>query len=73
VEKAVDRCELSIVEGALSAEDEDAGDSGENDTLESKLIVRLYCKHGTVRSAYFHAACRSYHLKVWSKHIAYHY
>jgi len=53
VEKAVDRCELSIVEGALSAEDEEAGDSGENDTLESKLIVRFHCKHGTVRSAYY--------------------
>jgi cell cycle checkpoint control protein RAD9A len=45
VEKTVDRCELSIVEGKLpSSEDEQ---DEERDTLESMLIVRLHCKHGT--------------------------
>lgn len=40
----MDRCELSIVEGNTTKED--AGDSEDQDSLESKLIVRLHCKHG---------------------------
>ena len=42
VEKTVDRCELSIVEGGA----EPQGENEEQDGLESKLIVRLHCKHG---------------------------
>jgi hypothetical protein len=45
VEKTVDRCELSIVKGSLPLEE---GPS-KGDTLESMLIVRLHCKHSTVR------------------------
>lgn len=43
----MDRCELSIVEGVLPSQgaDQDEGDE-DRDSLESKLIVRLYCKHG---------------------------
>jgi len=42
MEKSVERCVLSIVEG-----DQDGGDDDdERDTLESKLILRLHCKHG---------------------------
>ncbi|KAJ7188321.1 Rad9-domain-containing protein [Mycena filopes] len=44
VEKSVERCELSIVHGAQPADDED------RDGLESKLIVRLHCKHGVVKT-----------------------
>ncbi|KAJ7725867.1 Rad9-domain-containing protein [Mycena maculata] len=46
VEKSVERCELSIVEGA---QDKDRSDEDE-DGLESKLIVRLHCKHGVVKT-----------------------
>ena len=50
VEKSVDRCELSIVDGspdeANPDDDEDDEANRDRDTLESKLIVRLYCKHG---------------------------
>ena len=47
IEKTVDRCELSIVEGFVPTEnagqDEDEED---RDSLESRLVVRLHCKHG---------------------------
>ena len=43
MEKAVEKCELSIVEGG--AEDQNAHEE-DRDSLESKLIVRLHCKHG---------------------------
>lgn len=47
VEKTVERCELSIVEGVQSTQhaDQDENDEDE-DSLESRLIVRLHCKHG---------------------------
>jgi cell cycle checkpoint control protein RAD9A len=52
IEKTVDRCELSIVEGVLPAQGADYDDGDEDrDSLESKLIVRLHCKHG---ESYFH-------------------
>jgi cell cycle checkpoint control protein RAD9A len=55
IEKTVDRCELSIVEGVLrnhgADEDEDEED---RDSLESRLIVRLYCKHGNSGSVWVH-------------------
>ena len=47
VEKTVHRCELSIVEGVLPTENIDpAEDDEDRDSLESRLIVRLHCKHG---------------------------
>ncbi|KAJ7462242.1 Rad9-domain-containing protein [Mycena galericulata] len=46
VEKSVERCELSIVEGA---QDSDRSEE-DRDGLESKLIVRLHCKHGVVKT-----------------------
>ncbi|KAF8507795.1 Rad9-domain-containing protein [Hysterangium stoloniferum] len=48
VEKAVDRCSLSIIEGGC-ADDNDTSDNIE-DNLETKLIVRLHCKHGVVKT-----------------------
>lgn len=42
MEKSVERCELSIVEGTDGDEDSDE----EVDSLESKLIIKLLCKHG---------------------------
>ncbi|KDQ28530.1 hypothetical protein PLEOSDRAFT_1040901 [Pleurotus ostreatus PC15] len=46
VEKTVDRCELSIIEGDTSEQNDD----GEEDSLESRLTVRLHCKHGIVKT-----------------------
>ncbi|KAI0319386.1 Rad9-domain-containing protein [Amylostereum chailletii] len=43
-EKTVEKCELSIVEGATDDDDD------EQDSLESKLVVRLHCKHGIVKT-----------------------
>ena len=40
VEKAVERCEMSIIEATQLVENQ------EQDGLESKLVVRLHCKHG---------------------------
>ncbi|KZV96348.1 hypothetical protein EXIGLDRAFT_714543 [Exidia glandulosa HHB12029] len=39
-DKAVERCELQVVEG----EDDD------QDSLESKLVVKLHCKHGVTKT-----------------------
>ncbi|KAH7909331.1 Rad9-domain-containing protein [Hygrophoropsis aurantiaca] len=47
-EKSVERCELSIVEGVLSTDQE--GPNEDQDTLESRLIVRLHCKHGIIKT-----------------------
>ncbi|KIJ18756.1 hypothetical protein PAXINDRAFT_161563 [Paxillus involutus ATCC 200175] len=45
IEKTVERCELLIVEGGACDEPEE-----DEDTLESRLIVRLHCKHGIVKT-----------------------
>jgi len=42
----VDRCDLSIVEGGQDPDPNADGDD-EEDSLSSKLIIRLHCKHGT--------------------------
>ncbi|KAF4567626.1 hypothetical protein EYR40_006627 [Pleurotus pulmonarius] len=47
VEKTVDRCELSIIEGKESDENNEGEDE---DSLESRLTVRLHCKHGIVKT-----------------------
>ncbi|CAL1714621.1 unnamed protein product [Somion occarium] len=46
VEKTVTKCDLSIVHGEAPEGEEDE----DHDSLESKLIVRLYCKHGVVKT-----------------------
>ncbi|KAL1744775.1 Rad9/Ddc1, partial [Schizophyllum fasciatum] len=43
VEKTVERCEFSIVDGD---QQEDAGE--DHDALESKLIIKLHCKHAGI-------------------------
>ncbi|KAF8444547.1 Rad9-domain-containing protein [Boletus edulis BED1] len=45
IEKTVERCELVIIEGPSSDQSEE-----DEDTLESRLIVRLHCKHGIVKT-----------------------
>ncbi|KAH9992741.1 Rad9-domain-containing protein [Russula compacta] len=44
LEKTLERLDLSIVDGVFDHEDEDL------DGLEGKLIVRLHCKHGIVKT-----------------------
>ena len=45
-DKAVEKCELLIV-------DPEAGDTEEEeDSLESKLIVRMHCKHGGIHNLF---------------------
>lgn len=39
-DKAVEKCELTIVDPEVGDADE------EEDSLESKLVVRMHCKHG---------------------------
>jgi cell cycle checkpoint control protein RAD9A len=46
VEKTVDRCDLSIVEGG--GEPDASADADKEDSLASKLIIRLHCKHGAL-------------------------
>ncbi|KAH9919950.1 Rad9-domain-containing protein [Amylocystis lapponica] len=48
VEKTVEKCELSIADG--DAATQDAGDDEDRDMLESRLTVRLHCKHGVVKT-----------------------
>lgn len=44
--KSVERCELTFAEGGAAQ----PLDEEERDSLESKLIVRLHCKHGVVKT-----------------------
>lgn len=43
-DKAVERCELHLLEG--SEDDDD-----DQDSLESKLVIKLHCKHGMYLTA----------------------
>jgi cell cycle checkpoint control protein RAD9A len=43
VDKSAERCEFSIMEGTGAQDDE------ERDGLESKLVVKLFCRHGEWR------------------------
>ncbi|KAK0225862.1 Rad9-domain-containing protein [Armillaria fumosa] len=43
VEKTVEKCDLSIVEGGHM-------DDETQDGLESRLIIRLHCKHGVIKT-----------------------
>ncbi|GLB37678.1 putative rad9 [Lyophyllum shimeji] len=49
VEKTVERCEMSIVEGREAIEDSETP-ADEQDDLETRLIVQLHCKHGVVKT-----------------------
>jgi cell cycle checkpoint control protein RAD9A len=44
LEKTLERLDLIVVDGVFNHEDED------EDSLEGKLIVRLHCKHGIVKT-----------------------
>ncbi|KAJ7072368.1 Rad9-domain-containing protein [Mycena amicta] len=46
IEKSVEKCELSIVEGTGASEPR----ADDQDGLESRLIVRLHCKHGVIKT-----------------------
>ncbi|KAI6046230.1 Rad9-domain-containing protein [Pisolithus marmoratus] len=48
IEKTVERCELSIIEGPT--QDDQGEPSEDEDSLESRLIVRFYCKLGIVKT-----------------------
>ncbi|KAF8070693.1 Rad9-domain-containing protein [Lyophyllum atratum] len=48
VEKTVERCEMSIVEGHEATDDATRPD--DQDDLETRLIVQLHCKHGVVKT-----------------------
>ncbi|KAG6850968.1 hypothetical protein H0H93_005837 [Arthromyces matolae] len=50
VEKAVERCEMSIVEGQTSPNEEDTQTADDQDELETRLIVRLHCQHGVIKT-----------------------
>ncbi|KAL4078438.1 Rad9-domain-containing protein [Scleroderma yunnanense] len=47
IDKTVERCELSILEGLPPSEEELDEDQ---DSLESRLIIKLHCKHGIVKT-----------------------
>ncbi|KAG2078976.1 hypothetical protein BDR04DRAFT_1086026 [Suillus decipiens] len=48
IEKTLERCEFTIVE-ATDLYDQSQPDE-DQDTLESRLIIRLHCKHGIVKT-----------------------
>ncbi|KAG1839043.1 Rad9-domain-containing protein [Suillus subalutaceus] len=48
IEKTMERCEFTIVE-ATDLYDQNEPDE-DQDTLESRLIIRLHCKHGIVKT-----------------------
>ncbi|KAG5647049.1 hypothetical protein DXG03_001419 [Asterophora parasitica] len=48
VEKTVERCEMSIVEGHEANDDETQEEN--HDNLETRLIIRMHCKHGVVKT-----------------------
>lgn len=50
VEKTVDRCEMSVVEGRDATEEETSEEN--RDDLETRLIIRLHCKHGASGVSY---------------------
>ncbi|KDQ61407.1 hypothetical protein JAAARDRAFT_102468, partial [Jaapia argillacea MUCL 33604] len=48
VEKSVEKCVLSIIEGAPPSQGDRSDE--ETDSLESRLVIRLHCKHGIVKT-----------------------
>ncbi|CAE6471651.1 unnamed protein product [Rhizoctonia solani] len=49
VEKSLEKCEMSIVEGVEGAVVEDE-EQPEDQSAESKLVIRLHCKFGVVKT-----------------------
>ncbi|KAI0676048.1 Rad9-domain-containing protein [Trametes maxima] len=49
IEKSCEKCELVISDGATQEIRLQSGDE-ERDTLESRLTVRLHCKHGVIKT-----------------------
>jgi cell cycle checkpoint control protein RAD9A len=58
-DKTVERCELSIVDPEVGGTEE------EEDSLESKLIIRTYCKHGWLFSDQLIVNVDSRNTQVW--------
>lgn len=52
-EKSAEKCELTIIEGAQQPDDELRDNE---DSLESRLLVRLHCRHGKQLLTYLHPA-----------------
>ncbi|THU99152.1 hypothetical protein K435DRAFT_964605 [Dendrothele bispora CBS 962.96] len=54
VESTLERCEISIIDGVLNSKSASDPDIGEGDvdidSLESRLVVRLHCKHGVIKT-----------------------
>ncbi|KAI0330901.1 hypothetical protein GY45DRAFT_1302015 [Cubamyces sp. BRFM 1775] len=54
IEKSCEKCEFVISDGASQeprlAEDIEGVDGDDRDTLESRLTIRLHCKHGVVKT-----------------------
>lgn len=44
LDKSIERCELCIYDGAQP------GSTAENNDVESKLVIRMHCKHGVVKT-----------------------
>ncbi|CCO26391.1 hypothetical protein BN14_00414 [Rhizoctonia solani AG-1 IB] len=49
VEKSLEKCELSIVEGVEGGATEDE-DQSDDRSVESKLVIRLHCKFGVIKT-----------------------
>ncbi|CAE6427862.1 unnamed protein product [Rhizoctonia solani] len=49
VEKSLEKCEMSIVEG-VEGGTEGGEDQTEDQSAESKLLIRLHCKYGVVKT-----------------------
>ncbi|KAF9050067.1 Rad9-domain-containing protein [Panaeolus papilionaceus] len=50
VEKTVERCEFSIDENASDQEVNEDELNEEHDSLQNKLVIRLHCKHGVIKT-----------------------
>ncbi|CAE6397384.1 unnamed protein product [Rhizoctonia solani] len=48
VEKSLEKCELSVVEGVEGGTADD--DQNDDQSVESKLVIRLHCKFGVVKT-----------------------
>lgn len=49
MEKNVEKCDITIIEGAQP----ESGDGDDDeDSLESKLIIRLHCKYGNAHNKF---------------------
>ncbi|KAG8746836.1 hypothetical protein FRC10_003358 [Ceratobasidium sp. 414] len=49
VEKSLDKCELSVVEGVEGGAEEGEDESGDQ-SVESRLVIRMHCKFGVIKT-----------------------